>query len=207
MTVASRLTIRPPRFSDVPGVYRVCFETGYSAEEMASLRPTPEFLGHVWAGPYLAFSPDWCRVIVDRLGVAGYLVATPSTDAFTAWAEEAWWPPLRVEHPNDDPDLSPADRHVADLLASPIVAPAGVVATYPAHLHIAFLERARGQDFARTLIDDLCDRLAAADVPGVHLGVSELNTNAIGVYRHLGFTELDREPGTIWMGRSTNALP
>lgn len=102
-----------------------------------------------------------------------------------------------------DEGLFPADRHTTGLIASPLFAPAAVVAAYPAHLHIAFLERARGAGFARTLIDDLCDRLAGADVPGVHLGVSDENTHAIAVYRHLGFVELDRAPGTIWMGRRT----
>lgn len=198
--------IRPPRFSDTPAVYRVCFETGYSAEDIAALRPTPEFLGHVWAGPYLAFAPAWCRVIVDERGVAGYLLAVPDTDAFDAWAERDWWPVLREEHPQDAA-LSPADQRVAALFASPPRPPRGVADAYPAHLHIDVLERARGAGFARRLIDDLCDRLAASGVPGVHLGVGERNENAIGVYRHLGFTELDRGPGTIWMGRPSSLRP
>jgi ribosomal protein S18 acetylase RimI-like enzyme len=200
-------TIRAPRFSDIPAVYRICFETGYSAEEVAERRPTPELLGHVYAGPYLRFAPEWCRVVTDVHGVAGYLLAVPSTAAFEQWAEQEWWPPLRAEHPQDVPELSPADVSVAALLASPHPSPVAIVADFPAHLHIDFLPRARGRGFARVLIDDLVDRLAAANVPGVHLGVSPGNANAIGLYAHLGFEELAREDHVVWMGRRTGLDP
>ncbi len=43
--------------------------------------------------------------------------------------------------------------------------------------------------------------LAAAGVAGVHLGVGDDNTHAIGFYRHLGFTDAARTPGTLWMAR------
>ena len=199
------LAVRAPRASDAPAVSRICFETGYDAEQVERQRPTPELLGHVWAGPYLAFAPEWCRVAVDAQGVAGYLLAVPSTRDFERWAHEAWWPPLRQDHPADAPGLSPADRAVARLLASPPTSPDPVVEAFPAHLHIDFLPRARGQGLARRLIDDLVQRLRDAAVPGVHLGVSPLNTNAVGLYEHLGFSRLATEPDVIWMGRRTGA--
>jgi GNAT superfamily N-acetyltransferase len=205
MPTPEAITIRAPRFSDVPAVYRVCFETGYSPKEVATRHPTPELLGHVYAGPYVAFAPEWCRVVVDARGVAGYLLAVPSTATFERWAEQDWWPPLRADHPKEAPDLSPADRAVAALLASPPASPGEIAAAFPAHLHIDLLERVRGRGLARTLIDDLVDRLAAEGVAGVHLGVSPGNTNAVGLYRHLGFEELAREDHVIWMGRRTTA--
>ena len=196
-------TVRAPRFSDVPAIYRICFETAFTPEQIAAQQPTPELLGHVWAGPYLAFAPEWCRAVVDAQGVAGYLLAVPSTAAFERWADAEWWPALRADHPADSPDLSPADRAVAARFAAPPVSPPALLDAYPAHLHIDFLDRLRGQGFARVLIDDLCDRLAVAGVHGAHLGVSPGNANAIGLYRHLGFADLDRDEHTIWMGRRT----
>lgn len=197
-------TIRAPRFADTAGVYRVCFETGFTPERIAEGRPSPELLGQVWAGPYLAFAPEWCRVVVDAHGVAGYLLAVPSTGAFERWAAASWWPPLRAEHRVDDPALSPADRATAALLVTPPASPPALLEAFPAHLHIDFLDRLRGRGFARTLIDDLVERLRSAGVPGVHLGVGRDNTNAIGLYTHLGFAELQRDDGTVWMGRPTS---
>ena len=195
-------TIRAPRFSDTAAVYRICFETGPDADDPAA---TPELLGHVYAGPYLAAAAEWCRVVVDARGVAGYLLAVPSTAAFEQWARADWYPPLAAEHPADDPDLSQADRRVAGAFASPASTPERLLSAHPAHLHIDLLPRARGAGHARTLIDDLVDRLGAAGVPGVHLGVSPGNTNAFGLYRHLGFAELERHDDVIWMGRRTAA--
>ncbi|MFD1722074.1 GNAT family N-acetyltransferase [Amnibacterium endophyticum] len=190
--------VRAPRPSDTAAVYRICFETGPDPEDPGR---TPELLGHVWAGPYLAFAPHWCRVLVDARGVAGYLLAVPSSAAYERWAAEEWWPPLRLEHPADAPGLSPADRAVAELFATPPASPPDLVATHPAHLHIDLLQRARGRGFARLLIDDLCDRLAAEGVPGVHLGVAPDNARATAVYRRLGFEVLRHEPDVVWMGR------
>lgn len=194
-------TIRAPRFSDTPAVYRICFETGPDAGDAAA---TPELLGHVYAGPYLAAVPEWCRVVVDEQGVAGYLLAAPDTEAFERWAAAEWYPPLAAEHPVDEAG-SPADRRIAAVFAAPPRTPGVLLGQYPAHLHIDFLLRARGAGHARALIDDLVDRLGAAGVPGVHLGVSPRNTNAIGLYAHLGFTELERHDDVVWMGRSTGA--
>ncbi len=201
----SALVVRAARTSDVSAVNRICFETGYSEQEVTGLRPTPDLLGLVWADPYLAFAPEWCRVAVDGRGVAGYLLAVPSTRDFDRWAHAAWWPLLSADHPADEPGLSPADRAVARLLASPPVSPEHLLDRFPAHLHVDLLPRARGRGLARRLIDDLVDRLAAAGVPGVHLGVSPRNATAIGVYEHLGFERLDVQPETIWMGRRTGA--
>ena len=201
----SGMTVRAPRRSDVSAVNRICFQTGYSDDEVAELRPTPDLLGLVWADPYLAFAPQWCRVAVDGQGVAGYLLAVPSTRDFDRWAQAEWWPGLQVDHPVDAPRLSPADRAVARLLVTPPASPEPIVEPFPAHLHIDFLPRARGLGLAGRLIHDLVDRLAAARVPGVHLGVAPRNTNAIGFYEHLGFERLRTEPDTIWMGRRTGA--
>jgi GNAT superfamily N-acetyltransferase len=195
------VVVRPPRFADTPAVYRICFETGPHAGDPDA---TPELIGHVYAGPYLAHAPAWCRVVADERGPAGYLLAVPSTAAFEAWAEAEWWPALRAETPEHAGGLSPADRGVARLIARPTLSPPAVAAAFPAHLHIDFLERVRGQGFARRLIDDLVERLDDAGVHGVHLGASPDNTNAVGLYRHLGFRELERGDGVIWMGRAAS---
>jgi ribosomal protein S18 acetylase RimI-like enzyme len=67
-------------------------------------------------------------------------------------------------------------------------------------LHIDLQERAQGTGLGRLLIERLLGELRERAVPGVHLGVDVTNANAIGFYRHLGFRELDAEPGALIMG-------
>jgi ribosomal protein S18 acetylase RimI-like enzyme len=55
------------------------------------------------------------------------------------------------------------------------------------------------------MVARIMDTLRGNGSPGVHLGVSTLNTRAQGFYRRLGFAELTRVgsggDGCIYMGR------
>ena len=44
-------------------------------------------------------------------------------------------------------------------------------------------------------------RLKDRGSPGAHLGVAEVNTRAVGFYEKLGFSELARVNGVIYMGK------
>lgn len=46
--------LREPTVIDVPGVYRVCFET--AGDDRGS---NPDLVGHVYAGPYVARHPEF----------------------------------------------------------------------------------------------------------------------------------------------------
>jgi ribosomal protein S18 acetylase RimI-like enzyme len=69
-------------------------------------------------------------------------------------------------------------------------------------LHIDLLERARGHGFGRKVMEMVMERLRERGSPGAHLGVSELNLPAVGFYERLGFRELIRKDGVIYMGKS-----
>lgn len=200
--------------ADLPGLYRVCQLTGVSATEAADGR-NPDLLGHVYAGPYAAaeLAPGreglaelrLSRAVVDAEGVCGYLLATPDTRDFEAWAERAWWPMLREQYPlAAATGAHPGDRELIRTLHQPPRSPDAVADAFPAHLHIDLLDRARGIGLGGTLIRDLVARLGASGIPGVHLGVGADNTNAIGFYHHLGFQEVARSPDVVWMARSTS---
>ncbi|MGB0101031.1 MAG: GNAT family N-acetyltransferase [Nocardioides sp.] len=192
--------LRPPVAADLPGLYRVCLETGHPGEDLADGR-NPELLGHVYAGPYAVADPALCTAVVDPLGVAGYLLATADTAAFEAWTERSWWPALREQYPVGGSE-HPSDAATIALLHAPPTSPVELLDSHPAHLHIDLLDRVQGTGLGRTLVDDLCARLAERRVRGVHLGVSTDNAHAIGFYAHLGFTEALRTPDTAWMVRS-----
>jgi ribosomal protein S18 acetylase RimI-like enzyme len=190
--------IRPASLHDLPGVYRVCLATGDSGRDATGLYRDPDLLGHLYVGPYMVGQPDLALVVADAEGVAGYCLAAADTRAFEAWAEGHWWPMLREHYPvaySDTPD----DEAIR-LIHAPLRRPDGVVAEYPAHLHIDLLARVRGQGLGRALVERCLATLRERGVPGVHLDVHLDNPNAIDFYRHLGFVELERTPGSLFMG-------
>jgi GNAT superfamily N-acetyltransferase len=64
---------------------------------------------------------------------------------------------------------------------------------YPAHLHVNVRQGFRGQRLGQRLVEAFCKRVRAADVRGVHAGVSAENTPAHHFFEQLGFAELQRE--------------
>ena len=192
-------TSRAGTLHDLPGVYRVCLLTGRSGQDAGPLHADPDLLGHVWAGPYLAFPGAVTRIVQDDAGVSGYCLAVPDTAAFEDWLEDAWLPPLRERHPLGS-GFTPADRDAVDRLHHPPRTDAAVLADHPAHLHVDLLPRLQGRGWGRRVMDEVLDGLAAAGASGVHLGVDETNEGAIAFYERLGFGELGRTPGTRTFG-------
>ncbi len=192
------LQIRPATVHDLPGVYRVCLQTGDSGRDATALYRNPDLLGHVYVGPYVVGQEDLASVVADRDGVAGYLLAAADTPAFEAWTASSWWPPLRAQYPLTDD--SSADSDIIRTIHAPPRAPDTIVAAYPSHLHIDLVPRAQGLGFGRALIERLLEQLRARGSAGVHLDVSADNPNAIGFYRYLGFEELERAETGVLMG-------
>lgn len=194
------MRVRPARLDDLPAVYAICDELGMVAEAQPRTR---ELLGHVYAGPYIVAPATRSVVVVDELGVAGYLLCATDTAAFTAWCESSWWPGLRADYPRAAVGRAVADQEVVDLIHAPPTASSGVAAEYPAHLHIDMLPRVRGRGLGSRLIRDLLVDLSHRGIPGVHLDVASNNTRAIALYSRLGFAELERGPDSVFMGRRT----
>ncbi len=190
--------IRPATILDLPGVYRVCLETGDSGEDGTALYRNPELLGHVYAGPYVLGQPDYAFVVADERGVGGYVLAAADTRAFEDWAERNWWPALREQYPSASGD-SP-DAKLIGLLHSPHRAPDELLVDYPAHLHIDLLPRLQGRGHGRALIDLVVGRLREQGVRGIHLVAATDNRNAIAFYAHLGFQTLSTGPEGEVMG-------
>lgn len=193
--------MRPGTVHDLPGVYRVCLLTGAGGGDASALHADPDLLGHLWAGPYLAYPQAVTRVLHDEHGVAGYCLAVADTRAFERWADQVWLPPLQARHPLGS-GSTPADAAVVERLHHPTIADAGLLAAHPAHLHVDLLPRLQGQGWGRRVVASVLDELRATGTTGVHLGVDEGNTGAQAFYARLGFTELDGPPGARYYGRS-----
>lgn len=193
------MRVRSVRLDDLPAIYRICHELGlFEGPEPRS----PELLGHVYAGPYVVAPATRSVVVVDDLGVAGYLLCALDTNGFEEWREAEWWPGLRTDYPRALPGRTPGDQEVIDLIHAPPVASAPIAARYPAHLHIDLLPRIQGRGIGGQLIRDLIEDLGVRGIPGLHLDVGSDNAGAIAFYRRLGFIELERRPDSIFMGLS-----
>jgi ribosomal protein S18 acetylase RimI-like enzyme len=198
------MRVRPVRLDDLPAVYRICDQLGMTADRSPR---TPELLGHVYAGPYVVGPGTRSVVAVDDQGPAGYLLCALDTEGFEAWREAEWWPGLRTDHPLEIEGRSAADQEVVELIHAPPMAPPGIAARYPAHLHIDMLPRIQRRGIGRQLISELIEDLARRGIRGVHLDVGSDNSGAIRLYRSLGFVELERAPGSVFMGREIGTAP
>ena len=199
---ATRRTARMQPFAmyDLPGLYRVCAGVDARNGEARQWLHVPDLAGHVFVGPYVMADPKLSWVVVDDLGVAGYILATADTVEFEAWREAHWYPPLRERHRLGTAwsDGSADDRYLRFIHAVPR-APQTVPAGYPAEMHIKLQPRVAGRGWGRRLVASLLDELRLQGVPGIHLRVATENPNAISFYTHVGFRTLAQEPEGLLM--------
>jgi ribosomal protein S18 acetylase RimI-like enzyme len=202
-------TVRPARPGDLPAAYHVCLRTGdHGRDGEPFFRDDPDALARIYVGPYLAFEPELGVVLEDALGVCGYAFGALDSRAFYARYEREWRPGLCLQFPL--PPGDPASWTRAEAVHSWYHRPEYFCPepyeAYPSHLHIDLLGRAQGRGHGRRMMEQVMARLRERGSPGVHLGVSVLNTPALGFYGRLGFCEVVRtgtaEDGAVYLARS-----
>jgi ribosomal protein S18 acetylase RimI-like enzyme len=190
--MTAREWLRPCQPDDLSGIYRVCTQTDATGTGPARFHDG-ELAGHVYAGPYLMADPDLAFVVVDKAGIAGYIVATADTRKFAGWLETQWWPPLRQRHPRGpDPGDGTRDHGLIEAIHAGSGPHQPWHDSHPAHLHIKLAGRLQGKGWGRRLMYAEFAALRERGVPGLHLGVAEANNRAIAFYTALGFTEAHR---------------
>ena len=196
-------TIRDFRPGDEQAAYYVCMRTGdHGKDGEPFFRADPDALGRIYVGPYLKFSPELSLIVEDNEGVCGYALATFDSHEFFERYEKEWRPALCEQFEDPAGDSSSWDRvqETHHLYHDPDYYCPEPYDQYPSHLHIDFLSRVRGQGIGRRMIEELVRRLRSMKSPGVHLGMSDVNEQAYGFYRALGFEELIRHDGAIYLG-------
>ncbi len=201
--------IRPALPSDQAAGYYVCMKTGnYGKDGEPFYRDDPDALGRIFVGPYIAFEPELSLVLEDDQGVCGYALGAFDSRAFYARYEKEWRPQLckQFPEPTGDPSTWTRAQMVHSWYHHPDYTMPEPYAAYPSHLHIDLLPRAQGRGYGRRMIERNIETLRRRGSPGAHLGVSMINTPAIGFYERLGFKELLRvgegKDGCIYMGKS-----
>jgi ribosomal protein S18 acetylase RimI-like enzyme len=201
--------IRPAVPGDEAGAYYVCLKTGDRGDDGEPYYcEDPDALGRIFVGPYLAFEPDLSLILEDAEGVCGYALGAFDSRAFYARYERDWRPELcrRFPAPQGDERDWTRVQQVHHIYHHPDYFCPEPYEAYPSHLHIDLLPRAQGHGHGRRMIERLLTTLRACRSPGVHLGLSALNTRAFGFYERLGFRELTRvgsgDDACIYMGLS-----
>lgn len=193
---------------DLQAAYYVCLKTGdHGADGEALYQDDPDALGRIFVGPYLAFEPELSLMLEDDQGVCGYAFAAFDSKKFYDRYEREWRPRLCADFPmpvGNREDWTPS-QEVHSWYHDPDYYCPEPYELYPSHLHIDFLERARGHGFGRQLMEQLMQALKQMGSPGAHLGVSMRNKPAFGFYHQLGFIELARVgeegEGCVYLGK------
>ncbi|QFG21891.1 GNAT family N-acetyltransferase [Actinomadura sp. WMMB 499] len=203
------LSVRPARADDpaeVDRIYDICLRTAAAGKDATGRFAEPRLVGDVFAGPYLAHSPDLAWVLAPGGAEGppsppvGYFLAVADTESFERDLEDAWWPRLRTRRAHRPVEPDTPDAWLRAHIDDPPPTPTDITARYPAHFHVDLLPEAQGGGNGRRLMSTAIDALRARGVPGVHLGVSTRNTNAIGFYTHVGFHVLLDGPDSKILG-------
>ena len=205
----TEFVLKQAQRADAPGAYRVCLKTGdHGKDGEPFYRDDPNALGRIFVGPYLKFEPELSLILRDHHGVCGYALGALDSRTFYERYEKEWRPGLCLRFPEPDGDPAQWSRvqEIYHVYHHPDYFCPEPYEQYPSHLHIDLLPRAQGRGFGRRMLEQVMAKLQERGSPGAHLGVSMLNTSAIGFYEKLGFRELTRtgsaKDGVIYMGKS-----
>ncbi len=196
--------IRVARPDDRADLYDICLRTGGDGADATHLHDDPELLGHVYLGAYLELEPELAFVVTaDTAGVGppqGYCVGTADTARFEQECQRRWWPHLRGRYPAQAP-RTPADQRLVEMIHAPAVTDPGILAGFPAHLHIDLLPALQGRGLGAALIEHMVRALEDLGCPGLHVGVARGNVGAIRFYGRVGFEQVAGDDESVVLGR------
>ena len=192
------LEIRSARPEDRGALSSICLLTANAGSDASSLYSDPDYPGLVWSVPYLDYAPEHAFVLADGRDVVGYVVGASDTTAFEDQLHSHWWPALQVKY-SDREASAQFDHVVLDHIRKPKRSNAGIVRSYPGHLHINLLPAAQSGGWGRKMIETELRSLREAGAPAMHLGLNLKNDHAYGFYSHIGLEEIGRDQ-SIWMG-------
>lgn len=192
------MEIRSYRPGDLFMLYRICLQTGANGGDATGLIDD-DLLGHIYAAPYVLNEPDMCFVVTEGDLPCGYILGTKDSEAFGAYYNGKWLPPLLARYPLPDSVDRSYAATVIRALHSGYRVP-DIARDYPAHLHIDLLPVAQGLGMGSKLMQRFLGQLDSSDVPAVHFGVSKSNPRAVEFYEHLGFHRIIETEAGITFG-------
>ncbi len=199
-------TIRQAHFSDAHSIYDICLKTGNNGSDATNLYHYPHLLGDYYAINYMSFEREACFIVTeDKESTAqGYILGCTDSKRFNEWMETTWLPPLRKKYTPASGKSETENTLIKTLHDNHNTPILPELKKYPAHLHIDILPSMQGKGCGKKLIETFETYLQKKNVPGVHLGVSSENKNAIGFYQKLGFEIIDEKDWGLLMGKILN---
>ncbi len=193
------VSIRQARISDLPYIYDICLKTGKNGEDSSGLLSDKYIVGQYFAAPYLHFEIDLCFVIEKNSIPAGYIIGASSTEGFNTWMNTHWLPAIREFYPAGMNPKSDFEKFLIDTINKDCCTP-DFLLDYPSHLHIDLLPGVQKMGYGKKLMSTFIEKLRSKRSTGVHLAAGIENTNAIEFYKSIGFKELKKDPGSLFMG-------
>lgn len=176
----------PKQASDLTALYEICLATADNGSDASHLYRSPKLIGDFFAAPYGVLEPNLSFLLEDEQGVCGYIVGALDTESFNEKMNSTWLPEIRKRYPDDQNYISDSEAWILKHIHTELTSDEELL-DYPSHLHIDLLPRAQKQGQGKLLMNQLWQALRDANSPGVHLGVSKKNSNAIGFYEAIGY--------------------
>ncbi|MBB2686913.1 UNVERIFIED_ORG: ribosomal protein S18 acetylase RimI-like enzyme [Rhizobium etli] len=196
----SNCFIRPAIEADTEAFFDICLRTANGGEDASALYSDPHLPGYIWSVPYLKFAREFAFVLVQGDRPVGYVVGVPDTSEFDKELEANWWPLVRRQTAGLTPTCA-RDADVIERIQNPRSGTVWLQDHYPAHLHINILPGLQAGGWGRRMISTELEALRNQRVAAVHLGVDPNNARARGFYRHLGFSEFERDGAVAYAMR------
>lgn len=202
------MRIRPAAASDLPGIARVAYATGFFGESAERFFPDRQLFADLWVRPYLRAGVGSCSFVAETDGdISGYVLAAEDPASYRRKLGQAVLQALRRIVQGRYDSLASSLRYLLRLPFHP--ARAAPAERYPAHLHINLLSSGRGQGLGRKLLRNCLDCLQAQGVAGVQLSTTVENRAALGLYESFGFRVAEEYRSSLWrpwLGRDTTHL-
>jgi ribosomal protein S18 acetylase RimI-like enzyme len=197
--------VRKYRPEDRPRVRWICSETGFVGRPQEKIFDGREEFADLWSAYWTDYEPY--NAFVGAVGgrVEGYLLGcldTPRQEKI--WSERILPRVGRKMIRNGWFKNALNRQYVAAMLRSrlrgELAMPMNqILPDYPAHLHTNIGDPAcRGIGLGKRMMLAYFDLLRQHSVPGVHLGTTDHNREAVPFYERMGFRVLYRNRATIY---------
>lgn len=182
------MEIRKYKETDYDRIVEICLDT---ADPEKQAQPVNIWVKLMFCRYYIEKEPESCFVAVDENDVPmGYCFGAVDYDKYASQMDEYLKGISEMEN-EGYLSISLVEMYNHYIYKD----------TYPAHLHIDFLEPYRGKGYGSALIEALCADFKSRGVDGVMLIVGSDNFRAHKFYEKLGFNILDKKNSGYAYGR------